>query len=34
MNDEGGNENEEELTPWEKYLKKKEDKKKKKPGRK
>merc|ERR1719483_19407 len=28
-NDEGGNENEEELTPWEKYLKKKKDKKKK-----
>ena len=30
-NDEGGNENEEELTPWEKYLKKKKDEKKKKP---
>ena len=30
-NDEGRNENEEELTPWEKYLKKKKDEKKKKP---
>ena len=28
-NDEGRNENEEELTPWEKYLKKKDEKKKK-----